>query len=266
MCKTYYESEAVVVQFKEETENICSVWLQSEEITKIAKPGQFANIQVSDSKTPNPVLRRPFAISSVEGDKFEMIFDVVGRGTEILRKTLIPGAKFNISGPLGNGFLNLDSGRKKLLIAGGLGIAPIKYLMNHFIKVGADTTLIWGNRDKSNFFDLNSYLDSNVKFFITSDNGSIGFSGNVLDLIERSAEGLEDLSNYDIYVVGPTPMMRAVSEYLTKKGIDSQVSLEEPMACGIGVCQGCAVERKDGDGFYLVCKDGPVFYASTINF
>ncbi|PID26995.1 MAG: hypothetical protein CR982_07400 [Candidatus Cloacimonadota bacterium] len=266
MCKIYYESKAKVVDFKEESKNIYSVWLESKEIVKDSKPGQFINVQVSNTENSIPVLRRPFAISSIDGNNFQLIFDVVGRGTNIFKENLKIGKVFNVSGPLGNSFFDIDNDKKKLLIAGGLGIAPIKYLMEYFLEKDRDVALIWGNRDKSQFFELDKYLSSNIKLFITSDNGSVGFNGNVLDLLKSSIDKFGDFKDYDIYVVGPTPMMRAVSNYFLEKGVETQVSLEEPMACGIGVCQGCAVEKRGGNGFFLVCKEGPVFKSSTIIF
>ncbi|MBN1968847.1 MAG: dihydroorotate dehydrogenase electron transfer subunit [Candidatus Delongbacteria bacterium] len=264
MCnKSYVESNCKVIEFYQKTENICLVRLESKQISELVKPGQFVNVQVSDDKIPTPILRRPFAVSDVYGDIFEIIFEVKGRGTAILKNKMIPGSYFNISGPLGNTFFDMNSDRKKILLAGGLGIAPIKLLGKHLISLGKDVSLFWGNRDKSQFFDLQEFESMDLKLFVSTDNGSLGFKGNILDLLKNTQDS-EDLKNADIYVVGPTVMMKAVSSYLHDKGVECQVSLEEPMACGIGVCQGCAVEKSDGTGFLLVCKDGPVFYSSKI--
>jgi len=98
------------------------------------------------------------------------------------------------------------------------------------------------------------------------DNGSIGFEGNVLDMLKSEIESgrLMNLDSYDIYVVGPHIMMKSVSEYFEKLGLYCQVSLESPMACGMGVCQGCAVKKRDEEDYFLICKDGPVFSSKDV--
>lgn len=262
----YCEERVKISSFKKERENVYSVWFESTEILKRFKPGQFVNVQVSENLIP--VLRRPFAISCVKDGKFEMIFEIKGRGTKLFCASMEVGKEFNISGPLGNGFNLSGMNKKKLLIAGGLGIAPIKVLADYFSSKGDDVTVVWGNRDKADFFDMDYYLNKNMMFLIASDNGSVGFNGNVVDLISSESNGgsLDKLENYDIFAVGPTPMMRAVGKYLSRFNLSCQVSLEEPMACGLGVCQGCAVKKKDGTGFKLVCKDGPVFDYKEVEF
>lgn len=268
--KRYYEESCEVINSKFITESVVSVFFKSKNIADNVKPGQFINIQAGKDKSTIPVLRRPFAISDVNKKKslFEITFQIKGKGTKILSEILIPGFKANILGPLGNGFNITPNNNKKLLIAGGLGIAPIKILLNNFLETQNDVTLIWGNKSKEDFFSLEYYLDKKSKLFISSDDGSIGFEGNALDMLkaELSNKNIKDLKFYDIYVVGPTAMMKAISSYILEKNLNCQISLESAMACGIGVCQGCAVETKDESGYKLVCKDGPVFYANEVKF
>jgi len=262
----YYEEKCEIISYKEETAKVFSCFFRSKDIASAAKPGQFVTVQVNDDKAAIPVLRRPFAISCVKEDNFEIIFDVVGKGTELLRKRIKEEKYINILGPLGNGFdINSDN-KEKLVIAGGIGIAPIKRLIQQFSENNCITTLIWGNRDKSGFFDIDFYINQNIKLFISTDDGSLGFKGNVLQMLisEIKNKNLKNLSKYDIFVVGPNPMMKAVSEYVEDMKNFCQVSLETPMACGMGVCQGCAVKKKNEDGYYLVCKDGPVFNSDRI--
>lgn len=264
----YYEEQNRVISIKEVRNHVFSVWLESDKIAQSSVAGQFVNVQVGDSTYIEPVLRRPFAIASVDGNKYEIIFHEVGRGTEMLKKLLQPGKFANILGPLGNGFDLKGNNKEKLLIAGGLGIAPIKSLMEKYISLGIKTTVIWGNRDKSDFFDLDYYMNQDIMLFISSDNGSIGFEGNVLEMLQSEIRNsrIEAIDKYDIYAVGPTPMMRGVADYLLAEGYSCQVSLETPMACGMGVCQGCAVEKRQEPGYLLVCKDGPVFDATEVKF
>ena len=263
---SYSEERAEIISVKEETERIISCVVRSEKIASDSLPGQFVTVQVNNGKNSIPVLRRPFAVSTVKGDQFEFIFDVVGKGTELLKKKVKEEKYLHILGPLGNGF-NLKSHKKqKLLIAGGIGIAPIKRLVQHFSKTDCQTTLIWGNRNKAGFFDTDYFIDQNIRLFIATDDGSTGFEGNVLQMLksEIKNKNLSNLSHYDIFVVGPDPMMKAVCGFVEEMKNVCQISLETPMACGMGVCQGCAVKKMNEEGYYLVCKDGPVFYSDKI--
>ncbi|MBN2789650.1 MAG: dihydroorotate dehydrogenase electron transfer subunit [Candidatus Delongbacteria bacterium] len=262
----YHEVQAEVVSVKELKHNVIEAVLRSKEIAKNTKPGQFITIQVTNKDESVPVLRRPFAVSYTKGDDFQIIFDVVGRGTDILKDMLKAGKKINVLGPLGNGFNTKVNGKEKLLLAGGIGIAPIKKLMQHFTEKGDQVTLIWGNRDKSGFFDIDFFMDQNIKLFVATDDGSLGFEGNVLDILKAEIKNnnLKKINDYNIYVVGPGPMMKAVADYCTEMDHYCQVSLETPMACGIGVCQGCAVKKKKEDGYFLTCVDGPVFNSCSV--
>ncbi len=261
----YFETEAEIVSRKVEAEDIVSCVLKAEKTADTFKPGQFITVQVTAKNLSVPVLRRPFAISSVDGDKIEFIFHVAGRGTDILKESIKNGRTLKILGPLGNGFDTGDLSKKKLLIAGGIGIAPIKSLLEYYDAKGKPAVLLWGNRTAGGFFDTDHYSSRSSKFVKATDDGSEGFSGNVVDALESGeVTSGSDLSEFDIFAVGPEPMMRAVSSYLDGMGLECQVSLETPMACGMGVCQGCAVQKKDGSGYLLVCKDGPVFFSSKV--
>ncbi|MBN2857026.1 MAG: dihydroorotate dehydrogenase electron transfer subunit [Candidatus Delongbacteria bacterium] len=262
----YFEVEAEVVSYKVESEGIVSCLLESEKIVSGFRPGQFITVQVNAERTSVPVLRRPFAISSVVGDRFEIIFHIVGRGTDLLYRKIKEGNTLSIMGPLGNGFDISDTSKKKLLIAGGIGIAPIKSLYEYYLKNNMPVTLLWGNRNGSGFFGTDCFKPENSNFINCTDDGSVGFKGNVVEMLKNllSSGSIGTLEDYDIFAVGPDPMMRAVSSYLENMNLSCQVSLETPMACGMGVCQGCAVSKKDGSGYLLVCKDGPVFRSDKI--
>ncbi len=265
MKNNYLAEDAEILNVKKECTNIYSVWLKSENIAYNSRPGQFIEVKVTKEDELAPVLRRPFAIADVKGDKFQIIFEVIGRGTKMLKDRIKQEKFLPIIGPLGNGFF-LESPKPKLLIAGGIGIAPLKSLIDYFINKNEDITLLWGNRDKAQFFDLKYYTDKDMMYYLSTDNGSLGFEGNVLEMMlsNLKLKNLNPLSEYEIFICGPNVMMKAITNYLEAEKIDSQVSLETNMACGFGVCQGCAVARKKEEGFYLVCKDGPVFYSSKV--
>lgn len=264
--KGYYEIPANIKSLKRETDNVYSAILSAGDQMGSSVPGQFINVQVSQ-EFDSPVLRRPFAVSSICGNQFEFIFSVVGRGTKLLAGILKTQEILNVLGPLGKGFEN-GNAERKLLIAGGLGIAPLKRLADHFYNRNIPVTILWGNRTSSDFFDTVHYERENTEIIRSTDDGSTGYKGNVLELLknEMSSGRIGSLSSYDVFAVGPDPMMRSVSEFVERNNARCQVSLETPMACGMGVCQGCAVKKRSGDGYYLVCKDGPVFYSDQIVF
>lgn len=264
----YAEEKVVVISAETKRKGVFSVWFKSQSIVEKVKPGQFLTIQAGSDNDITPILRRPFAISDIDyaTNHFEILFEVKGRGTELMAKTMTRGETFNVLAPLGNSFKSMPK-KKKLLIAGGMGIAPIKMLLNDFLRKKEDVTLLWGNREKSMFFDLNSFVELDILFLLATDNGSMGFKGNTLDLLKSSIknEQIGNLEDYDIFIVGPEIMMSSIAIYLEEQKVNCQISLEKPMACGIGVCQGCAVKKKDSDDYFLVCKDGPVFFANELN-
>lgn len=264
--KGYSEINAQLKSLKKVAGNVYSAVLSAGNEMEMSIPGQFINVQVSEYFN-SPVLRRPFAVSSVNGNEFEFIYNVVGRGTSLLAGILERQKTINVLGPLGNGFVD-GTGAKKLLIAGGLGIAPLKRLSDHFHKMNIPVKILWGNRTLEDFFDTSHYQRENTEIVCSTDDGSTGFKGNVLDLLknELGSGSIGSLNSYDIFVVGPDPMMRSVSEFVESNNARCQVSLETPMACGMGVCQGCAVKKRYAEGYYLVCKDGPVFYSDQIVF
>jgi dihydroorotate dehydrogenase electron transfer subunit len=264
--KKYYEVKAEVISWKKHNGRTVSCIVKAPEIAGSFVPGQFITVQVAKGYDNSPVLRRPFAVSMREGDDFEFIFDIVGRGTEKLLEFISSDKFINILGPLGNGFDTLAGGREKLLIAGGIGIAPIKSLVQYFSERNISVKLIWGNRSADGFFDLEFYKSRNVEILTATDDGTCGFKGNVLELIKSyKSEGvLNPLGSYDVYAVGPERMMKAAASYSDAEDHICQVSLETPMACGMGVCQGCAVKKRKEEGYYLVCKDGPVFFSDEV--
>lgn len=227
--------------------------LNAPEIASVSYPGQFCNIQVQESNFP--LLRRPFSICDVEGDKISFMFNIVGQGTEILSKKN-KGDTVNIIGPLGKGF-NFDGPyHYAFIVAGGIGSAPFPFLINR-VKDDKKIVCFSGGRTKD---DIISYGMKNV--LTSSDDGSYGFHGNVVQLLESKINDYNK-AEVKIFACGPNPMLRALSEFSIQHGIDCEISTESAMACGFGICQGCPIESRD-DSFVLVCKDGPVFNAKDV--
>ncbi len=234
-------------------ENIFQIKLHSPLIAKNAKPGQFCNIKVSESSFP--LLRRPFSLNNVDGETISFLFDIHGEGTKILSEKNTGGV-LDILGPLGNGF-NIDGDYSTaIIVAGGLGAAPFPYLTNELN--GKEVISIVGARSK------NLVITKDLKnTFTATDDGSLGFKGNVVELLNDYIEK-NSLSNFRIFACGPNPMLKALQKLSIEKNYDCQLSIECAMACGFGICQGCPVETIDGEGYKLVCKDGPVFEAKEI--
>ncbi|MDL2311171.1 dihydroorotate dehydrogenase electron transfer subunit [Peptostreptococcaceae bacterium OttesenSCG-928-C18] len=200
-------------------------------------PGQFYMLRAWEEY---PLLPRPLSIFDLDDEKISFLYAVVGKGTGIM-SNLKEGSKIEVLGPLGNGF-KLEENKKIALVAGGIGLAPMKYLAR---KLKGKVDLFAGFRNSSYLMDeMKEYVDDII---VTTNSGNEGNKGFVTDFIK---------DEYDvIYACGPNPMMNSLKKLnLSAK---SYYSLEAHMACGIGACLGCAVETTKG--IKRVCHDGPVF-------
>ncbi len=234
-------------------ENIYRIELLSPEISAVSKPGQFINVKVSENF--DPLLRRPFSIYNIIEDRIQIIFNIVGKATKILSNIKI-GEKIDIIGPLGNGF-NVDGDfNTALIVAGGLGIAPFPFLTKILKEKGKNIISFVGARTKSQLV-----LDGLVNVNIATDDGSYGYRGTVVELFKSNIN--DNYSTSKVFGCGPTPMLKALIDLCDKLNLDCEVSVETPMACGTGLCQGCAVKTKDGR-YKLACKDGPIFNSKDI--
>ncbi len=234
------------------SQNIFLLSFVAPEIAGSVRPGQFVNIKVEDGLSP--LLRRPFSIHRVETDCVEILFEVVGKGTGILSRKR-PGDSLDILGPLGVPFTT-DSPNfsTALLVGGGLGVAPLPLTIEFLRRSGKKIVTFLGARSAAMLVE--AHLE-NVS--VATDDGSKGFEGNVVELLKETLAG-GDLPLPKIFGCGPTAMLRALSAFALDHGIPAEVSLEGPMACGMGICQGCPVELKgDQKSYALMCKEGPVF-------
>jgi dihydroorotate dehydrogenase electron transfer subunit len=216
------------------------------------QPGQFLNIKISAGT--DPLLRRPFSVYRVEGDRVEIVFNVVGRGTSVLWKKR-PGDILDVLGPLGTPVSVADPGfDTALLVGGGLGVAPLPLLTAALRRAGKTVRTFLGARTSAHV--VREFLEN---VLVATDDGSEGLHGTVVDLLDRTLD-LEPGTRRKIFGCGPTAMLHALAESARRREIPCEVSLEGPMACGIGICQGCPVELADGEKKYaLMCTDGPMF-------
>lgn len=234
------------------------------DLSRISMPGQFVNISI-----PGLFLRRPISICEACGDILTLIFKVVGKGTEALCR-MEQGTVLNVLSGLGTGFDTAKSGSRPLLIGGGVGTPPMYGLAKELVRQGKAVDVVLGfNTAEDAFYadefdalnDLYEFGcegrpegDPRVRVYRATADGSLGTKGFVTDAIEQAK-----LTPSFYYACGPIPMLRAVKKML---GANGQISLEERMGCGFGVCVGCSVETTEGPK--KVCKDGPVFDAGTL--
>ena len=209
------------------------------------------------------LLPRPISICEIdtETSKLRVVYRVTAEktGTEQFSK-MKAGDTLPIIGPLGNGFpLEAGKGKRAFLIGGGIGVPPILELAK---QLDCEKQIIMGYRDADTF--LKEQFEENGTVYISTEDGSVGTKGNVMDAIREN--GLEaDI----IYACGPTPMLRAIKQYAEEQGIECYISLEERMACGIGACLACVCQSKEKDHHSNVnnkriCKDGPVFLSTEV--
>jgi dihydroorotate dehydrogenase electron transfer subunit len=244
-----------VIGIKNLTDSIFLLTVHSPQIASIIRPGQFCNIKVSESNIP--LLRRPFSICDVEGANLSFMFDLHGEGTKILSSKR-KSDKLDILGPLGNGFTFDSQYEKYILVGGGLGVAPFPFFVKK-INANSDYDIFLGARSRNFIADYGL-----LNLHISTDDGSVGFKGTVIQLLE---ENISSFNNCKVKFIGcgPIPMLKALKSFCSKYNFDCDVSTESAMACGFGICQGCPVEKANPDGNYLlVCKDGPVFNINEI--
>ncbi len=240
-------------------EDIFKFSVESTEIAKTAKAGQFLEIRVTDEI--EPLLRRPISIYNIEGNLVEFIFQVKGKGTEILKEREI-GEYIDILGPLGRGTFDYKNKKNIAIIGGGIGVFPL-YELAKEAKENSKVNIYLGFRNKELVLLEDEFRKVSDKLVITTDDGSYKEKGFAIDFLKQDAEN-EKIDG--IYACGPLPMLKAVQSFAKEKNIPCQISLEERMGCGIGVCLGCAVKVNAGEELVYthVCKAGPVFDANVV--
>ena len=242
------------------TDDFYSLEIVSPKLSKNSLPGQFINVKCNDNKL---LLRRPFGISDIylKNNTLKILYKVVGDGTKCL-SVMNVGDELDVLGPLGKGFGYDNSLNDKLvyLVSGGTGIAPFPYLIKSIKRYTNKIILFSGFKNKKEYLGEKYFEGLEVRNYISSDDGSIGSKGFITDILLNEIKLKKIPSN--IYACGPEEMLKKVSLIAEKYKIDCEISLEEKMACGFGVCMGCTIKTKNGNK--LVCKDGPVFKAEEI--
>ena len=238
--------------------------VEAKEIVDVAKPGNFVEIRVNENL--DPFLRRPISIYNLDKEKgiLEFIFQVRGNGTNVLSQKE-EGDLIDIIGPLGSGTFKFKEKKNIAIIGGGIGIFPLYELAKQAKNSGLKIHTYLGFRNKELVTLEKEFEKVSSKLTITTDDGSYKEKGFAINYL------IEDLNkeNFDcIYACGPLPMLRAVQKLAEEKNIPCQISLEEKMGCGLGVCLGCAVKTatstKENPEYVHVCKAGPVFDSKIV--
>ena len=222
------KERAVVLSQECIATDIYSMWIETPDIAAEAIPGQFITLYTKDA---DKLLPRPISLCEIdkENGRLRIVYRIAGAGTKEF-SAYKAGDAVEIMGPLGNGFS--ETGKKPMVIGGGIGIPPMLGLAKSLKESGSDVTAVLGYR--SELFLKENNLDADI-----------------------------------IFACGPKPMLRAIKELAAQKKIPCYISLEERMACGIGACLACVCQTKNVDGHSnvhnaRVCKDGPVFKAEEV--
>ena len=242
-------------------------------------PGQFLMIRLPQDN--DPLLARPFAlydtVLDTEGTPvgIDVVYLVVGKMTGLLAQCA-PGDVLDIWGPLGNGF-SAESVEHLLMVAGGIGQTPFLALGREFlagrsyglpprqVTAASRVTLCYGVRSADLAAGVDDFQDCGIDVHLSSDDGSVGHHGLVTDLVQEVLN--ESSTDCRIACCGPEPMMEAVAEIAERFSVPCEVSLETPMACGIGICFSCVVKTEQDDGswdYKRTCVEGPVFASEKI--
>jgi dihydroorotate dehydrogenase electron transfer subunit len=222
-----------------------------------ARPGQFLMLRGADW-SQDPLLPRPMSCLN-GGSEPSVLIRVAGEGTARMARAT-PGDRFRLLGPLGNGWRNPRPGRQLVLVGGGVGIAPLLFLARSLADRRDETTALYGGRT-SRDLPLDDELARVARVVLSTEDGSRGIRGRVTDALERELEARRDV---DVFTCGPEPMMEAVAAICAAHDVPCEVSLETPMACGFGVCLGCAVPRLGG-GYLYACSEGPCVDAGQVD-
>ena len=262
--KKYLCHEAIVLESSPLAAGQHLLTLKAPGLASRARPGQFVHVLLPGEGL-DPFLRRPFSLAAAfpEEEKIQLFFRLVGGGTSILSR-LQAGETLDCLGPLGRGFSPPLPGEKPVLIAGGIGAAPLWFLKLTLQNEKTPFHFFWGAASRNHFFLLHDFEKGENALSLATDDGSLAFHGPVTKPLEKFLQQ-NTLAGLRLYACGPAAMLKKVQAMAAQHQVPLEISLEERMACGIGACLGCAVRKKNPAGkgekihFSRVCFDGPVF-------
>ena len=269
-------AEAAVRERREVAPCCFLLRLECPEVARRARPGQF--VMVRWARDWPHLLSRPFSVADVGGGEegpewFDLLIQVRRAGTRALAETR-PGDRLRVTGPLGFGFTVVRGASAHIFIAGGVGAAPFPLLARWIARDEEARTVplyyLVGAPGRERLFFLDRLAELGAKVLTATEDGSAGVQGSVMNLLPRVEEELGGLEASALYVTGPPGLLRVCAELARERGLGCQLSMESRMGCGIGLCQGCVVKVRDGDGegwhYRRVCYEGPVMWAHEVLF
>lgn len=237
--------------------------LEASHLARNAVAGQFVHVLPRDGSLSDPMLRRAFSVLSVEGDTFEILYRVMGRGTRQMSGWAV-GQEVDVIGPLGRPFAPLAE--NSLLVGGGVGVPPMAMLAARTDR--KQVTVLIGARNADDVLCQEDFQKLDVPFEVATQDGSLGYHGLVTELLKQHLQEASK-DNTAVYSCGPLPMLRAVAALCEHFDVPCQVSLEENMPCGVGICNGCVApvlgHGDDYSRYRRICIDGPVCWAHEID-
>ncbi|MCL0053251.1 dihydroorotate dehydrogenase electron transfer subunit, partial [Dehalococcoidales bacterium] len=240
---------ASVISNREVVPSVYLIWLESPQIT--AQPGQFVMVRCGEGL----LLRRPLSIHQLVDRKVAFLFTVVGKGTYWLSQRKV-GDNLDLLGPLGSSYSIHPASHNLLLVAGGIGIAPLCFLAQVALNQGYSVTLLLGASTATQLYP-GHFLPHDVELIIATEDGTMGKKGMITDFLPNFV-GWAD----QIFACGPTLMYHTMANQQPLKTKSVQISLGVRMGCGRGICYGCTLKTKSG--LKQVCKDGPIFDLADI--
>ena len=224
------------------------IWLDCPQIASPARPGQFVMVRCGqDFEYP---LRRPLSIHQRDGNRLALLVNVVGKGTQWLSECQA-GDELDLLGPLGNGFTIHSGSQNLLLVAGGIGIAPLVFLAQQALSQGQSVTLLLGASTARQLYP-ERFLPPKVNLITATEDGTAGKKGMITDYLPDFIGSADQ-----IFACGPMPMYQTMARMPELNNKPVQISLEVRMGCGLGICYGCTAKTKSG--LKQVCQDGPIF-------
>lgn len=244
-----YDEDVLLLENKKVNDKYFKLVFRSPSLSKNINPGQFLHMRVNQGQ--DPYLRRPFSYFRASRGEIEILYEVLGYGTFILSGKK-KGDVLRVMGPLGNAFAGNLGRKKRILVAGGVGVPPLVFLAEKY----PTEYLLIGTKSKAELMPKSELKKVRGKVLYSTEDGSYGTKGRVTLLLEKILKD-QHPGEFFIQTCGPKKMMEAVIAIAAKYGIEGEASWDESMACGVGACLGCMVKTRGG--LKRACADGPVF-------
>ncbi len=256
------EQIVTIVANERDTDSYFRLVLRAPQIAPLIQPGQFAHVRILPLK--DALLRRPFSIFQVAGDTFSILYKTVGKGTDALAR-MRAGEELSVIAPLGHGFtVPQAGGETPLLVAGGYGMAAMFLLAQRSPQKGI---VFVGGRRRVDILCEKEFAAIGWEVRVATEDGSHGEKGLVTQpLLAEIRNPQSAIRNYKLFACGPTGLLKAVGKIAEEFNLPAELSMDEHMCCGTGVCLTCVIPVKSGDSweYQRTCTEGPVFDSREI--